>query len=71
MQAIEKDDMKRLKEAVSDMKANAELGDMCLNVCAEVSKYPMTLLALAGYHVRTDMITYLLSHGAGMHNTCV
>ena len=67
MQAIEKNDMKRLKEAVSDMKANAELGDMCLNVCATVSKYPMTFLALAGYHARTDMITYLLSHAAGSY----
>ena len=27
--------------------------------------YPMTLLAYAGYHVRMDMIEYLISKGAG------
>ena len=27
--------------------------------------YPMTLLAYAGYHVRLDMIKYLIDKGAG------
>ena len=64
-QAIESGHMEELREAVAAMKENS--AKSCLDVCemvrAESGKYPMTLLAYAGYHDRKDMFSYLLSQG--------
>ena len=43
-----------------------------LNVYEEIRdgrlRYPMTLLAYAGYHDQTDMINYLISKGASKYS---
>ena len=60
------------------MKGNEDVAsDECLDVCEMVSiksggHHPMTLLAYAGYHVRRDMVTYLLQVGASKpdYNMC-
>ena len=70
LQAIVQNDIGELKNAVAKMKANKDVdSDQCLNVCVTLSKYPMTLLALAGYYARSDMVIFLLSPEAGAGTT--
>ena len=72
-QAIEKDQQNDLEAAVKAMKESTKVpSEHVLDVCDMVPdpvtdppfKYPVTLLAFAGYHARFDMLDLLIKEGA-------
>ena len=70
-QAIEKDQLADFKEKVEDLIKLGPPGKDALDVIKDESRkkplrYPMTLLAYAGYHDRADMINHLILKGARM-----
>lgn len=66
--------------AVKSMKKSTDVHpDDCLDVCLLVpglrpedwAKFPMTLLAFAGYHGRKDMLDYLIKEKARELRLCM
>ena len=77
-QAIEEDQQDDLEAAVKAMKESTVPSEHVLDVCDMVPdpvtdppfKYPVTLLAFAGYHARFDMLDFLIEEGARKCGVC-